>query len=127
MFLLQCCKSLHLLLQCSKKSNSSNASKKPKEKVRKPKDLNKFIKECIKSHNEFRKKHSSPPLKQNKRLTAHAQKYAEHLAATNTFAHSSDKFKGKNVGENLAAKSSGGHDVDYTGDYFVLLRPIIYY
>lgn len=47
-------------------------------------------------------------------LSAFAQKWAEHLAATNSFQHSDCMHKGDRLGENIACKwsSSGG---DYSG------------
>lgn len=47
-------------------------------------------------------------------LSAFAQKWAEHLAASNSFQHSDCMHKGDRLGENIACKwsSSGG---DYSG------------
>lgn len=50
-------------------------------------------------------------------LSAFAQKWAEHLAASNSFQHSDCMLKGDRLGENIACKwsSSGG---DYSGKIF---------
>ena len=50
----------------------------------------------------LRENHGAPPLKLNKDLTAHAQQWADHLAATNTMVHS----KQQEYGENIAMKYS---------------------
>ena len=60
-----------------------------------------FEAEALNQHNYYRRKHHVGPLTINKDLTRIAQSYANKLAATNTFAHSSNKYKGNNMGENL--------------------------
>ena len=79
----------------------------------------KFNEEALKQHNLYRARHQVPSLKYNKDIAATAQKWADHLAASNLFQHSSDadrKYKGESMGENIAMKwtSSGG---DYSGIY----------
>ena len=66
----------------------------------------KFIDEVIKAHNQYRANHQAPPLTHNKELSAHAQKWADRLAETDTFEHSDPDYNGKNVGENIAMKWS---------------------
>ena len=92
------------------------SNKKPKEKEREkekePKKSNnkgkqnlsgytQFDKEALEWHNIYRKKHHAPPLTLNKDLSKIAQSYAEKLCATRSFNHSSNKYKGNELGENL--------------------------
>ncbi|XP_066294292.1 Golgi-associated plant pathogenesis-related protein 1-like [Branchiostoma lanceolatum] len=70
--------------------------------------MTEFAKNCLTAHNELRAKHGAPPLKLSDKLTAHAQKWADHLASTGNFEHS----EGSGYGENIAMQwSSGGADV----------------
>ncbi|KAG7240061.1 hypothetical protein INR49_028064 [Caranx melampygus] len=55
-----------------------------------------FQKEFLETHNAYRAKHNTPPLKLNSELTATAQAWANHLLATGTLAHSNT-----NDGENV--------------------------
>ncbi|WAR31976.1 GAPR1-like protein [Mya arenaria] len=48
----------------------------------------KFIDEMVKAHNEYRSRHQAKDLKHAKDLTEFAQKWADHLVATNSFEHS---------------------------------------
>ncbi|MCQ2816877.1 MAG: CAP domain-containing protein [archaeon] len=57
--------------------------------------------DCLNAHNEYRKKHHSPPLELNSELSKIAKSYAQKLAATNSFQHSKNKWNGKDLGENL--------------------------
>ena len=49
-----------------------------------------------------------------KDLTDYAQKWADHLVATNSFQHSDCNHKGQKLGENIAMKWSSRPDA-YTG------------
>ena len=60
-----------------------------------------FEAEALRQHNYYRAKHHVGSLTLNKDLSRIAQNYANKLAATNTFGHSSNKYKGNNLGENL--------------------------
>ena len=62
---------------------------------------NNFIAEALQSHNKYRAKHHSPPLRLNKDLCKIAQSYADKLLSSRTFQHSTNKYKGKDLGENL--------------------------
>ncbi|XP_013391631.1 protein PRY2 isoform X2 [Lingula anatina] len=75
---------------------------------------NEFIDDCVRAHNHLRARHGAPPLKHNPDLSAHAQKWAEHLAELNVMKHSKSTFKGVKPGENVATRwsSDGGA---YTG------------
>ena len=77
-------------------------------------DETKFINEIIASHNECRTTHQAPVLRHSARLTEVAQSWAEHLARTNDFSHSSNKLNGQPLGENIAMKYSSAND-EYTG------------
>nr|XP_022326648.1 cell wall protein PRY3-like isoform X2 [Crassostrea virginica] len=97
-----------------KRDSSSSSSGSSQERVKKPQSLKAFIDECVKVHNTYRKKHGASSLSHAKDLSAFAQKWAEHLASTNSFQHSDCMHKGERLGENIACKwsSSGG---DYSG------------
>lgn len=90
-------------------SSQASASKPVKEQ-----SMKEFTEDCVKAHNKKRAKHGAGPLKHNKELSALAQKWADHLAKTNTFQHSNDSYKGNQLGENIATKWSSTGD-DYTG------------
>ncbi|XP_071097472.1 uncharacterized protein [Haliotis cracherodii] len=74
----------------------------------------KFIDEVVKAHNEYRSRHQAPSLSHSKDLSSTAQKWADHLALTNTFQHSNASLKGEPLGENIAMKWSSRPDA-YTG------------
>ena len=59
-----------------------------------------YAKGQLKKHNAFRAKHESPPMTIDDEMSKSAEKYAKHLAATNTFEHSDSKDRNGN-GENL--------------------------
>ena len=83
-----------------------NVTKKPptSKKPSKPSFIpNQFQKDSLNEHNLLRKKHHVGDLILNKELCDIAQKYADKLAATDTFQHSKSNFKGKPMGENLFA------------------------
>jgi hypothetical protein len=53
--------------------------------------------EILTAHNRFRAEVGVPPLEWSDVLTNHAQKYANYLAATNSFQHSGTKVEGENL------------------------------
>ncbi|TNN35054.1 Golgi-associated plant pathogenesis-related protein 1 [Liparis tanakae] len=55
-----------------------------------------FQQEYLEAHNAFRRKHNAPPLALSGELTAAAQKWAEHLLAAGSLAHSNTQ-DGENV------------------------------
>lgn len=61
-----------------------------------------FRQQMLAAHNSYRKKHCVSALQSDDGLNDAAQKYAEHLAQTNSFQHSG----AKGVGENLYASYS---------------------
>ncbi len=71
------------------------------KKNKKTFDLEEFRKECLNEHNKHRRNHRVCDLKFNNDLQTIAQKYAEKLAATNSFKHSGNSFNGDDLGENL--------------------------
>lgn len=73
-----------------------------------------FIDEIVKAHNEYRSRHQASSLSHAKDLTDYAQKWADHLVATNSFQHSDCNHKGQKLGENIAMKWSSRPDA-YTG------------
>ena len=62
---------------------------------------NMFCAEALQSHNYYRAKHHSPPLRINKDLCKIAQSYAEKMLKSRNFKHSTNKYQGKEMGENL--------------------------
>ena len=70
----------------------------------------KFTDEAVKAHNDYRKRHQAAPLSHAKDLSAQAQKWADHLAATDSFQHSDVTLKGVRLGENIAMKWSSRPD-----------------
>jgi len=70
-------------------------------------DVSFFGKEVVRLHNRLRAKHNAQPLTLSKRLTAHAQEWADKLAAEGRFEHRPDG----QYGENLYCmwSSGGGH------------------
>ena len=69
------------------------------QKVKTEKEI--FIESASKMHNEYRAKHSAPPLIINEEINKIAQQYAEHLASIDTMAHSTNHLNGERLGENL--------------------------
>lgn len=63
---------------------------------------NKFIEEAMATHNSCRARHGVPKLVHNPELSKIAQEYAEHLAKRRTLTHSTNKYNGERLGENLA-------------------------
>ena len=74
-----------------------------------------FIKQSLKSHNDYRKSHGVPALKLNDSISAKAQKWANHMADSGDFKHCPDRdYKGDTLGENIAMKwTSSGEE--FTG------------
>ena len=60
-----------------------------------------FQLEALKIHNELRKKHNAPPVTLNKELCDIAEKYSKYLASKRTLVHSTNKYKGESLGENI--------------------------
>lgn len=70
-----------------------------------------FQAECLKAHNEYRKKHGVAPLKLDKEICKVAQQWANHLINRGTMVHSNNK----EYGENLYSMSSSNHNFTVTG------------
>lgn len=62
---------------------------------------NSFIEEALKTHNEYRIKHSASPLIISKELNQIAQEHTEKMAKAKTFSYSANKYKGNSLGQNL--------------------------
>ena len=56
-----------------------------------------FEQEMLKSHNEKRKGHNTPPLKWSTELATKAKKWAKHLADNDRLEHEPDVPEGENV------------------------------
>lgn len=59
-------------------------------------EKNAFIAELLNEHNCLRARHQSPPLQVNPKLSAEAQKWAEHLVTIKSLRHSDAKY-GENI------------------------------
>jgi uncharacterized protein YkwD len=82
----------------------------------------KFGEECLKVHNEYRKRHQVAPMKYVSEIAKIAQSWADHLAQTDTFQHSRDRhYKGEQLGENIAMKWTSTGD-DFTGNFLSLVN-----
>jgi len=92
---------------------------KTEQKAAKPQKMKDFIDEVVKMHNKYRKVHGKVgDIKHNKDISVLAQSWAEKLAADGRLAHSNARYKGEELGENVASKwSSGGSD--YTAEDLV--------
>lgn len=69
----------------------------------KPKpDREEFIEEALQAHNEYRSKHSAPPLRIAEDLNEYAQQWADKIARKDAMEHSNCKLKnGERIGENI--------------------------
>jgi len=56
-----------------------------------------FAEQCLKAHNEYRKKHGVSQLKLNKKLCKYSQEWAETIAKKDMMEHRSDKKYGENI------------------------------
>ncbi|KAL9981245.1 hypothetical protein ACROYT_G009920 [Oculina patagonica] len=83
----------HCDATCNCKSSSNAGSQEAKLDVH----------ACLKAHNDRRARHSAPELEWDDTLAQHAQEWADHLAATETFEHA----KGTGEGENLYRGGDG--------------------
>lgn len=75
-----------------------------------------FTDEVIRCHNDYRQKHGVQPLRHSPELSTQAQRWAEVLAQTNTFKHSSASIRGDSLGENIAMKWSSCPQDTYSGN-----------
>eukprot|EP00918_Siedleckia_nematoides_P014930 GHVU01032389.1.p1 GENE.GHVU01032389.1~~GHVU01032389.1.p1 ORF type:complete len:252 (-),score=26.08 GHVU01032389.1:2309-3064(-) len=74
-----------------------------------------FITDALNYHNTRRSEHGVPPLTHNPAVSDRAQKWADHLARTNTFQHCQDRnFQGQTMGENIAMNFTSGGE-EFTG------------
>lgn len=70
-------------------------------------DLDKINKDILNTHNSLRSKHQVDDLKWNKEIQVIAQAYAEKIAPGHSLIHSSNKYKGNSLGENLYMSYGG--------------------
>lgn len=65
-----------------------------------------FFLDCLKYHNEYRKKHKdTPPMTWDASIAQGSQQYAEELSDKETLMHAS-KEKRNGAGENLSMRAS---------------------
>ena len=62
----------------------------------------KFAKDALEAHNNYRYLHNASKLKLNKDISKIAQKIANKLAQNEELKHSKSEYNGKRLGENLA-------------------------
>ena len=63
----------------------------------------KFVDECIRSMNEFRRIHQAEPVSHNAVVSTVAQRWADHMSRTGSLAHNpSASHNGQRLGENCA-------------------------
>jgi len=77
-------------------------------------DLDTFREQAFEAHNYYRRLHGAQPIALNSTINAIAQAYAEVLAASDTFVHSS----GSGLGENLWTIMSSVAITDVNGNHF---------
>ena len=68
-------------------------------------DLETIRNNILTNHNKYRKLHQVEDLTRNSEIEKIAQNYSEILAATKSFYHSSNKYQGEFLGENLYSSS----------------------
>ncbi|CAG9768166.1 unnamed protein product [Ceutorhynchus assimilis] len=56
-----------------------------------------FQNECLKAHNEYRKKHGVPSLKLDKEICKFSQQWADHLIRRGALIHSNNRDYGENI------------------------------
>lgn len=87
----------------SKQEPKEEPKPEPKKEEQKPETPHeRFIREALQAHNEYRAQHSASPLVHNPELSRVAQNYAQQLARRNCLQHSNCDWNGKRMGENLA-------------------------
>lgn len=59
---------------------------------------NKFQKDCLDAHNEYRRQHGAPALKWSSKLANDADKWAKNLAKRGVIQHASSSDQGENIG-----------------------------
>ena len=69
-----------------------------------------FMQSCLKAHNDYRKKHGSPPLVWDTSLEGYAQAWADNLAKKRLFAHDIKGVQNRQEGENIAFTMPGCAD-----------------
>ena len=79
-----------------------------------PGDMKAFQKEALAAHNKARDKHGVPHLKISEELNKHAQKWADHLASTNSFKHSDNHEMGENICMHYSSDKP-----DYSGEFLI--------
>ncbi|CAL8091348.1 unnamed protein product [Calicophoron daubneyi] len=83
------------------------ASIKPSERTEEQKkELEAYAESVKDAHNELRAKHGSPPLTLEPKLSALAQKWADHLVTQPSLANSGYTYEGQRVGENVFSRTS---------------------
>ncbi|KAG7160988.1 Golgi-associated plant pathogenesis-related protein 1-like 1 [Homarus americanus] len=60
-------------------------------------DEDDFAKDCLKAHNDLRKKHGAPPLKLSKKLSKYAQEWATTIAKKDVLQHRQNNSYGENL------------------------------
>lgn len=84
-------KALPSKVAVSRKSSSSSSSSSDSS------DEEDFAEDCLKAHNNYRKKHGVPPLKLSKDLSKFAENWAKKIAKKNMMEHRDPNEYGENI------------------------------
>lgn len=65
--------------------------------IKKPNQKMDFQQECLRAHNEYRRKHGVPPLKLDKEMCKFSQQWADSLIKRDVLQHSNNREYGENL------------------------------
>ncbi|XP_063240497.1 uncharacterized protein LOC134541189 isoform X2 [Bacillus rossius redtenbacheri] len=75
-----------------------------------------FVADCLRAHNEYRRRHGVEPLKLNKKLCKHSEEWAKRLASRGVMEHRQNSEYGENIfcswSSSPSYKVTGGEPVD---------------
>jgi len=77
-----------------------------------PQSIDQFRAECLKAHNEYRRKHGVGPLKLDSTISNFAQNWANTIASRRQLEHSSDRKYGENIYWSSGKSITGKAPVD---------------
>lgn len=81
-------------------------------------DLDQIKKDILKAHNYHRSRHQVDDLKWNSEIQVIAQAYSEKIAQGHSLVHSSNKYKGNSLGENLYMHSGSINGEDASNSWY---------
>lgn len=86
----------HIIEALAEKASNTPPNKKPNVKKKSHEKMD-FQSECLKAHNEYRRKHGVPPLKLDKEICKFSQQWADHLIKRDALQHSNNSDYGENI------------------------------